>query len=157
MGFMFFPDMQLAANEMFRVCRVGGRMSISVWGEKENNDWYTTMLDVLSKHIDIPRSLSGGPGMFRCSKPGLMKTLFESAGFKNVKEETISGKLDFKTAENYWLNRTEISEQIVNLLSNLHESTRDKIKAELFEVCKGKMTNGNLIMDYASLVISAEK
>ena len=31
MGFMFFPNMQLAANEMFRVCRDGGKVAICVW------------------------------------------------------------------------------------------------------------------------------
>src|SRR6478735_411523 len=41
MGFMFFPDMQLAANEMFRVCRDGGKVAVSVWGAAENNNWST--------------------------------------------------------------------------------------------------------------------
>ncbi len=55
MGFMFFPDMELAANEMFRVCRNFGKVAISVWAAQENNEWYTTMMQVLSKHIEIPR------------------------------------------------------------------------------------------------------
>ncbi|MEI9945041.1 MAG: class I SAM-dependent methyltransferase [Chitinophagaceae bacterium] len=30
-GFMFFPDMQLAANEMARVLKPGGKIATSVW------------------------------------------------------------------------------------------------------------------------------
>jgi ubiquinone/menaquinone biosynthesis C-methylase UbiE len=157
MGFMFFPDMQVAANEMFRVCTHGGKAAICIWGAPEHNDWYTTMMKVLSNHIEIPKSSADAPGMFRCSQPGLMKQLFENAGFKNVKEETITGKIDFGTAENYWLNRTEMSEAIVNLLSKVDEATRNKIKDDLLAECNNKLTNGRLIFNYGALIISAEK
>jgi ubiquinone/menaquinone biosynthesis C-methylase UbiE len=157
MGFMFFPDMQMAANEMYRVCRSGGKVAISVWAAPEDNDWYTTFMNVLSHHIEVSKPPPGAPGVFRCAKPGLMKQLFEHAGFKKAKEENISGTIDFKTAENYWLNRTEISEQIIKLLSKVDESTRNKIKDELLAYCSSKLINGKLIMNYATIIISAEK
>lgn len=34
MGFMFFPDMLMAAKEMFRVLKPGGVMATSVWGAR---------------------------------------------------------------------------------------------------------------------------
>ncbi len=157
MGFMFFPDMQLAAKEIFRVCRNGGKMAVSVWAGAEDNDWHTTMTKVLSKHIEIPRPPANGPGMFGCAAPGLMKQLFENAGFKNVTEKTISGTIDFGTAENYWLNRTEMSEAVVNSLSMASEETRKKIKADLLAACNSRLPYGRLIMNYSSLIISAEK
>lgn len=157
MGFMFFPDMQLAANEMFRVGRHGGKVAISIWDVSEKNDWYTTIIKILSNHIAIPQQPAGAPGMFRCAKPGLVKQLFQHAGFKNIKEEMIEGKLDFGTAKNYWLNRTEISEAIVSLLSKTDEAIRKKIKDDLLAHCNSRLINGRLIMNYASLVISAEK
>jgi ubiquinone/menaquinone biosynthesis C-methylase UbiE len=157
MGFMFFPDMELAANEMFRVCRDGGKVAVSVWDSAENNNWSTTITQVLSNHIEIPQPSLDAPGMFRCAKPGLIKQLFANAGFRNVKEETVSGKVDFGTAENYWLNRTEMSESTISLLNKADEATRKKIKDELLANCNSKLTNGKLIMHYASLIISAEK
>jgi len=157
MGFMFFPDMQLAVNEIFRVCKNGGKIAVSVWGAAEANDWHTTITKVLSKHFDIPRPPANAPGMFRCAAPGLMKQLFEKSGFKNVKEEPISGTINFETAENYWLNRTEMSEPVVALLSKTTEENRNKIKADLFAECNGKLTNGRLIMNWSSLIISGEK
>ena len=157
MGFMFFPDMQLAANEMFRVCKNGGKMAVSVWSAAEYNDWSTTITKALSKHIEIPRPPANAPGMFRCAAPGLMEQLFEDAGFKNVNEETISGTIDFGTAENYWLNRTEMSEPVLDLLRKAGEETVRKIKADLLADCNRKLTNGKLIMNYSSLIISAEK
>ncbi len=86
-----------------------------------------------------------------------MKKMFEGAGFKKVNQENISGKIDFGTREKYWLNRTEMSEPVVKLLSNASKETRQKIKADLLTDCNGRLTGGRLIMNYASLVISAEK
>ena len=157
MGFMFFPDIQLATNEMFRVCSEGGKVAICVWAAPESNDWSVTMTKVLSKYIEIPKPSADAPGMFRCAEPGLVKQLFENAGFKNVKEKTVSGKLDFGDAENYWLNRTEMSEGTISALNKADEATRKKIKDELLADCNSKLTNGKLIMHYASLIISAEK
>ena len=157
MGFMFFPDMQLAAKEIFRVCKNGGKMAVTVWGTAEDNDWSTTITKILSKHFEIPRPAANAPGMFRCATPGLMKQLFEYAGFNNVKEETIFGTIDFESAENYWLNRTEMSESVIALLSKTTEETRNKIKADLLAECNGRLTNGRLIMNWSSLIISGEK
>ena len=157
MGFMFFPDMQLAANEMFRVCKMVVKLQFAFGLRRKIMIGTTTMTKVLLNYIEIPKPSTDAPGMFRCAKPGLIKQLFENAGFKNVKEETISGKIDFGTAENYWLNRTEMSESIISALNKVDEATRKKIKDELLADCNSKLTNGRLIMNYASLIISAEK
>ena len=157
MGFMFFPDMQLAANEMFRVCNNGGKAAISVWAAPEKNDWSTTMTKALSKHIEMPKPSTDAPGMFRCAEPGSIKKIFKNAGFKNVKEETISGKIDFETSQNYWLNRTEMSETTISLLNKVDEVTINKIKNDLLEDCNSKLIDGRLIMNYAAIIISAEK
>jgi len=157
MGFMFFPDMQLATNEMFRVCNNGGKAAISVWAAPEKNDWSTTMTKALSKHIEMPKPSTDALGMFRCAEPGFIKKLFTNAGFKNVKEEKISGKIDFETSQNYWLNRTEMSETTISLLNKVDEVTINKIKNDLLEDCNSKLIDGRLIMNYAAIIISAEK
>jgi hypothetical protein len=74
-----------------------------------------------------------------------------------VKEETISGKIDFETSQNYWLNRTEMSETTISLLNKVDEVTINKIKNDLLEDCNSKLVNGRLIMNYAAIIISAEK
>ena len=157
MGFMFFPDMQLAANEMFRVCKNGGKAAICVWAAPEKNDWATTMTKALSKHVEMPKPSTDAPGMFRCAEPGVIKKLFKKAGFKNVKEETVSGKIDFETCQNYWLNRTEMSETTISLLNKVDEVTVTKIKNDLLEDCNSKLIDGRLIMNYAAIIIAAEK
>ena len=157
MGFMFFPDMQMAANEMFRVCKEGGSISTSVWAGPEINNWVTTIMNILAKNIETAPPPPGAPGMFRCAKPGLIKELFGNAGFKNVKETAIPGKVDYGDTDTYWQMMLEVAAPVVGALSKADDSTRKKIKEELFEECNKKLTDGRLVLDYASIVISGQK
>jgi ubiquinone/menaquinone biosynthesis C-methylase UbiE len=66
-GFMFFPDLQQAANEMARVLKPGGRIAVAVWAAPEKNYWVTGMMQQIKKHIEVPPPPPDAPGMFRCA------------------------------------------------------------------------------------------
>ena len=155
-GFMFFPDMQLAADEMYRVLKPGGRIATSVWDGPEKNFWVTATMGTINKHMELPPPVPGAPGMFRCAKPGLMKEIFEKAGFKNVGVKEVPTKLNSGTAETYWNMMTEIGAPIVAALSKADDNTREKIKKEVLSLVKEKYP-GHVAIDAASLVISAVK
>jgi ubiquinone/menaquinone biosynthesis C-methylase UbiE len=52
-GFMFFPDMLLAAKEMARVLKPGGAIAASVWNAAEKNFWITATMSTIHKHMEI--------------------------------------------------------------------------------------------------------
>lgn len=54
MGFMFFPDMLLAAREMVRVLKPGGRIAASVWNGPESNFWVTATMGPLNRNMELP-------------------------------------------------------------------------------------------------------
>ena len=156
-GFMFFPDMQLAANEMLRVLKPGGRMATSVWNIPEKNFWVTAMMDTINKNMELPQPPPGAPGMFRCCKPGLMKSIFETAGFKNIEEEEIPTRLNVGTVDTYWNLMTEVGAPIVAALSKADDALKEKIKSQVFELVGQKYPEGNVAIDANAIVISAEK
>lgn len=155
-GFMFFPDMQLAANEMFRVLKPGGRMATSVWNIPEKNFWVTATMGTINRNMELPPPPPGAPGMFRCAKPGLMKEIFEKAGFKNIGEKEVFSKLNSGTTETYWNMMTEIGAPIVAALSKADDAMRQKIKKEVFELVNEKYPD-KVAIDASAMVISAEK
>jgi len=155
-GFMFFPDMQLAANEMARVLKAGGKIATSVWNIPEKNFWVTATMGTINRNMELPAPPPGAPGMFRCAKPGLMKEVFEKAGFRNVTEKEVLSKLNSGTVQTYWDMMTEIGAPIVAALSQADENMRQKIKREVFELVTQKYP-GNVAIDASAIVISAEK
>ncbi|MDZ4810598.1 MAG: class I SAM-dependent methyltransferase [Bacteroidota bacterium] len=155
-GFMFFPDMQLAANEMARVLKPGGRIATSVWNVPEKNFWVTAIMGTINKNMELPPPPPGAPGMFRCAKPGLMKEIFEKAGFQNIKEKEVASKLNSGTIKTYWSMMTEIGAPIVAALSKADDAMKQKIKTEVLELVSQKYP-GHVAIDAGAIVISATK
>ncbi len=83
-GFMFFPDVLMAAKEMTRVLKPGGMMAASVWGMPDKNFWVTATMSTLNKNLQLPAPPHDAPGMFRCAKPGFLAGVFKQAGLNNI-------------------------------------------------------------------------
>jgi ubiquinone/menaquinone biosynthesis C-methylase UbiE len=156
-GFMFFPDMQLAANEMFRVLKEGGRMATSVWFTPQKNTWITGITRIINKNIQLPPPPDGAPSMFRCAIPGLIKSLLEKAGFKNVKEEEVNGIVRYDDFDHFWTITNDVVAPVVSALSKAGDSMRKKIKEETEAFSKQYITPNGLELEYSSLIISGEK
>jgi len=157
MGFMFFPDMQLAANELYRVLKPRGRIAIAVWSAPEKNFWYTAMTSAVNKYIEPPSTLPGAPGMFRCAKTGLITDIFEQAGFKNAGEREMTGRVDFIGADTYWQNRMELSESVIAALKNIDDATIAAIKKDVYSIINANSIGGRALLDYGVNIIYGEK
>ncbi|MCW8810545.1 MAG: class I SAM-dependent methyltransferase [Ignavibacteriaceae bacterium] len=156
-GFMFFPDMLIAAKEMTRVLKPGGRIAASVWNVPEKNFWITAIIGTISRNIELPPLPPGAPGMFRCAEDGFMSDLFSKAGLKNISLYEITGKLNSKTTDVYWEMMTDIGAPIVAALNSADDDLREKIKNEVYQVVNEKYPDGNVIMDSSAIVIYGEK
>jgi len=156
-GFMFFPDMLLAAKEMFRVLKPGGKIATSVWNVPEKNFWITATMGTINKNMELPAPPPGAPGMFRCAKDGLIADLFSQAGLKNITQKEITGKLNCQTTDTYWIMMTEIAAPIVAALSKADEATKEKIKREVYHAVDQRYPAGDVMIDSSALVIYGEK
>lgn len=156
-GFMFFPDMLLAAKEMYRVLKPGGRIATAVWNVPEKNFWVTVTMGAINRNIEMPVPPQGSPGIFRCAKDGLMTNLFSQAGFKNVSQTEVPGNIKSHTADVYWELMTEIAAPVVAGLSKADDAMKAKIKGEVFKALNEKYSDGNIVVDSNALVIYGEK
>ncbi|HTN00030.1 MAG TPA: class I SAM-dependent methyltransferase [Pedobacter sp.] len=157
MGFMFFPDMLLAAKEIMRVLKPGGRIATSVWNTADKNFWVTAIRETINRNMQLPLPPPEAPGIFRCCKSGLMTNIFNQAGFKNVSEKEVICNLKCETAETYWEMMTEIAAPVVAALRKADDVMKNKIKREVYELINEKYPDGNIIMQGSALVIYGEK
>lgn len=155
LGFMFFPDMQLAANEMARVLKKGGVLATTVWDGPEQNFWITCMVQAIGKFLDVPKPPPGAPGMFRCAQPGLIAGMFTAAGLHDVTEELVPGKLRVGSAQRYWEMVTEISAPFVAALEKADAPTVAKVEAEVLQTMHARFPDGAI--DSCARVIAARK
>ena len=155
-GFMFFPDMLLAAKEMTRVLKPGGRLATSVWGGPEKNPWVGTIMGVISRTMQTPPPPPGSPGMFRCAAPNAISQLFQQAGLKDTTETHLTGKLQCGDADTYWSYMNEVGAPIVAAMSKADEPTRAIIKNETYALITQKYP-GNTAIDYGATVICGQK
>jgi ubiquinone/menaquinone biosynthesis C-methylase UbiE len=155
-GFMFFPDMQLAANEIRRVLKPGGKFATAVWDIPEKNFWVTAMMDIINENIKQPPP-PGGTGIFRCSKPGLMQSIFETAGFTNIVSEEVPSQLNAGTADGYWNMMTEIAAPVVAALLKADTATYNAIKEQVYTLMSQKYPDGKVILKASAIVLSGCK
>ncbi len=156
-GFMFFPDMQLAAGEMYRVLKPGGRLAASVWAVPEKNFWVTATMGTIMRLMELAPPPPDVPGMFRCAKPGRMKDIVEKAGFHHYSESEITFKLPAGNVETYWNMLTEVGAPIVAALSKADDAMREKIRKEVFDLVRERYPGENIALDATAIMISARK
>ncbi|MGH2647584.1 MAG: class I SAM-dependent methyltransferase [Ginsengibacter sp.] len=156
-GFMFFPDMLKATQEMHRVLKPGGRIATSVWNVPEKNFWITSIMGTINRNMQIPPPPAGAPGMFRCAANGLMTNIFTEAGFKNVLQTEIAGSLNTGTADVFWQLHNDVGAPIVAALSKADDAMRTKIKSEVYELLHKKFGDNPVNPEASALVIYGEK
>jgi len=155
-GFMFFPDMQLAANEIGRVLKPGGRFATTVWNFPEKNFWVTAIMGTIMRLMEIPAPPPEVPGMFRCCKPGRMRDILEKAGFNDIEEREVLSTLKTESVDEYWEMMTEIGASVVAALSQADEGMRSKIKEEVFRLIKQKCPE-TVSLEASAIAITAIK
>jgi ubiquinone/menaquinone biosynthesis C-methylase UbiE len=157
MGFMFFPDMLLAVKEMARVLKPGGRIAASVWTGPDKNFWFSCVMSVVKRNIELPLPPPGAPGMFRCAQEGLIADLFMQAGLKDISQTELPTKLNCETAATYWSFTSEVVGPVVSAISQVDGSMREKIKSEVYQLINEKYPEGKVMIDGNAFVISGTK
>ncbi len=143
-GFMFFPDLQRAANEMARVLKPGGRIAVAVWAGPEQNFWITGMMQNIKKRIDVPPVQPGAPGMFRCAAPGFMAGLLTNAGLKEATEKPVTSTYDLNGGAAYWDMITEIAAPFVSALQGVDPTIVAQIKADVVAAMDERFPDGKI-------------
>ncbi len=90
LGLMYVPSPVAAATGMYRALVTGGRVIVSVWGERRNCGWAD-----LFPIVDARVSSDVCPMFFALGAPGALTNTLERAGFVDVEETRLSVALHY--------------------------------------------------------------
>jgi len=157
LGFMFFPDLQMAAREMVRVLKPGGRIVTTVWAEPAKNFWITAMTGAVKRHTDLSPAAPMGPGMFRCAAPGFLGKLFGETGVEGGEEKEINGLMFCRSACEYWEFMNDVVPPVVSSLKNVSDEIRQRIKEDVRQVFEAEIAGADRSVSYGARLFSATK
>jgi SAM-dependent methyltransferase len=129
-GLMLVPDPELAASEIARVLRPGGRYAIAVWGPRDRNPWLGVLFDAVTAQIGHPVPPPGLPGPFSLEDRGRLHEVLPDATIRAM-------PTPMRTAgfEDWWSHVTALAGPLAALLAGLpaepREAIRDRARAAL--------------------------
>ncbi|OKP64411.1 methyltransferase type 11 [Ensifer adhaerens] len=149
-GFMFFPDVAAAAQQLKRVAKPQSRVCAAVWGAPEKNNWATTIMATIARHVDMPKPPSGAPA-------GLMKAVFEDAGLRDIHEEEVTTTMVQETPEDYWAFMTGIAAPVVAGLAQADDQTRSRIRSEVLDLAGQAIRAGKVELRSTATIIAGTR
>jgi SAM-dependent methyltransferase len=96
-GMMFFKDRNVAASEIFRVMKPGGRLAVAVWNSIENNPAYGDIIAVLDEEV----STAAGDALrlpYSLGDSEEVTGIFDHAGFTDLSVETKTEQATFPSS-----------------------------------------------------------
>jgi len=155
-GYMLLPYPEAGMREARRVLKPGGRLSIGVWGPREENPWIGLVQEQLERHGVAPPVDDEAPGMFALSRPGALEEAMGGAGFVEPVVEAVPVAWNSSSLDERWEEMLETSVSLPAALGSLgpaeHCAVREAVDKALAPYVAG---DGSVTLPGLSLVAAA--
>ncbi len=131
LGLIYFPDQRAARAGMHRALRDGGRIAAIVYSTADRNQFFSVPVSVIRGRANLPAPQPGQPGPFSLGSPGVLESLLESAGFTDVRVETVPAPLRMPSAAECVRFERESFGALHQMLANVDAAERPAVWAEI--------------------------
>ena len=153
-GLMFAVDPELAAREIARVLRPGGRAAVAVWGPREQNPWLGCVFDAVSAQFERPMPPPGIPGPFSLGDAARLERLL-AAELELVEVEEVAVPLVAASFDEWWSRVSALAGPLSGILAGMPDEGLTALRGRLEQaVLPYRTTDGGLRFPGVSLLAS---
>ncbi|BBC71320.1 class I SAM-dependent methyltransferase [Sphingobium yanoikuyae] len=157
-GSMFFAVPYAAFANLRRMLVNGGRLDIAVWAPPGENPWFTAMMSVLARHVELPPPVPRAPGPFALGETDYVRDLLGNAGFDEPDiiawegTQYIGGRGNgAEEAASFTLESLHIGD----LIKNLDPSGQAAVRDDLIRMFAGRETPEGVGLPSKALFVTA--
>ena len=151
------PDPARAVREIARVLRPGGRVTLAVWGPREQNPWLGVVFDAVTAQLGAPTPPPGLPGPFSLSDDGRLAALLVDAGLADVAVSAQPVPYRAASAQEWWSRTAALAGPLAQRLAALPEPAQAALFARASDAIRVYETPDGLDIPGVSLIATARR
>jgi SAM-dependent methyltransferase len=153
-GLIYFPDRQAALAGMHRALRPGGRLAAIVYSTPDRNGFFSLPVSIIRERAQLPPPLPGQPGPFSLGGPGVLETALRTAGFGDVRVDTVPSPLRLPSAAECVRFERESFGALHQMLAGVHEDERPAVWADI-EAALTRFQDGDGFVGPCELLVAS--
>ena len=146
-GLMFMPEPVDMLQQVRRVLKDDGRITVACWAQPERNPFFTHAMTTLMKYMDVPQPPPGSPGVFAFADPDRLTQTLTDSGFQNVEIEDLAVTMfEADSGEEYWEMMEDMAGPIVQLMKQMDEDNRTAYIKDVIDTANAQKIDGKVRM-----------
>ena len=155
LGVMLFSEPRAAMQEMLRVLKSKGRLSLAVWGPSKANPFFHVVSDIVSRYVESQPEDPDAPGAFRFAERGKLARALAEAGASDVAERILDFNIEAPlTPKQFWQVRSELSDTLRGKLATLSSAQLDCLAEEVEEAGRAFFAEGQMRFPAQMLIVT---
>lgn len=124
-GLMFMPEPEKCLSLARQVMKQDARLAVACWSAMEKNPFVGVLMQVLARHMELPKPPPGTPGIFALADPDRLRGVISQAGFNDIElEELEIDVVEVEDGQAYWNAMSDLAAPVMTLVSQLDEEAR---------------------------------
>jgi len=158
LGVMFLPDTVAGLQEMLRVTRPEGRVTLAVWHSRETNPIFHIVTDCLARYVPSPPEDPDAPDPFRFAGLGVLASLLCQAGAEEVTERLVQFSIEAPLSiDQFWTVRSEMSETLRDKLAQLTSEQLIQVSEEVKEAVRPFFAEDHMRFPAEVILVTGKK